>query len=260
MGDPAKSAVRRRGIQSVGIGLGVLDALTSLDGPAPLGAISIACGLSLSQTHRYLASLVEAGMARQDAESGRYELGPAALRLGLSALSKVDAFDAANQGLTRFSRETGRTVQIAALGPSGPIVVRWVMGSPPVATSLQVGAPLPMLRSATGHIFLAFRPQAQTQAIVERETQAARGLKPVDVEGLRAAVRAAGYSAIDQNFIPGLRATAMPIFDFQGEAILAAAVVASDAFDPAGDAGIRERLAKTCREISASIGGPGAHG
>jgi DNA-binding IclR family transcriptional regulator len=253
MDKPVKPA-RRRGIQSVGIGLGVLDALTRLDGPAPLGAISAACGLSLSQTHRYLASLVDAGMARQDAESGRYELGPAALRLGLSALSKVDAFDAANEALTRFSRETGRTVQIAALGPFGPIVVRWVMGSPPVATSLQVGAPLPLLRSATGHIFLAFRPEAQTRAIVERETEAAKGLRPVDVDKLRAAVRAAGYSAIDQDFIPGLRATAMPIFDFQGEAILAAAVVASDAFDPAGDAAIRETLAKACREIGAAIG------
>lgn len=246
---------RRHGIQSVGIGLRVLDVLATQETAQPLGVIATASDLSPSQAHRYLASLVAAGMARQDAGSGRYDLGPAALRLGLGALSRIDAFQESNQRIMDFVHETGRTVQMASLGPSGPIVVRWAMGSPPVSTSLMVGSPLPLLRSATGHVFLAFRPDNHTRHMVERETAEARGLTPVDVEGLRKRVRAEGYSAISGTLIPGLRATAVPIFDLQQEATMTATVLATDAFRSDRDEQVRERLIEVCDEITAAIGG-----
>lgn len=245
----------RRGIQSVGIGLGVLDALASLGEPAPLGAVSEACGLSLSQTHRYLASLIASGMARQDAETGRYDLGPGALRLGLAALARVDAFHVANAALTDYVRASGRTVQIAALGPTSPIILRWMIGSPPVATSMPVGSSLPLLRSATGRIFLAYRQPAETAGMVAREIKAGAGLKPVDVEQLRADVRAAGCATVDEAVVPGLRATAAPIFDFQGSATLSATVVSNAAFDRAGDDEVRRSLIAVCEEITQRIGG-----
>ena len=181
---------RRHGIQSVGIGLRVLDVLAAQEGAQPLGVIAAASDLSSSQAHRYLASLVAAGMARQDPASGRYDLGPAALRLGLGALTRIDAFHEANLAITEFANQTGRTVQMASLGPVGPIVVRWAMGSPPVATSLMVGSSLPLLQSATGHVFLAFRPDNHTKHLIERETDESRGLEPVDVEALRTPVAA----------------------------------------------------------------------
>jgi DNA-binding IclR family transcriptional regulator len=246
---------RRAGIQSVGIGLRVLDALAAGGEPQPLGAIASASGLSSSQAHRYLASLVGAGMARQDPGTGRYDLGPSALRLGLGALARVDAFNAAHVALSAFVRETGRTVQIAALGPTGPVVVRWLMGFPPVATSLTVGSTLPLLRSATGHVFLAFRSEAQTRELVERESRASRGLEPVSVDVIRRRVREDGFASVSGSVIPGLRATAMPIFDFQQEAVLSATVLATDAFRPNADPAIRAALGDVCDEVTRAIGG-----
>lgn len=251
MGDTEK----RHGIQSVGIGLRVLDVLAGQDGPQPLGVIAQAAELSPSQAHRYLASLVQAGVARQDAASGRYDLGPAALRLGLSALSRIDAFRLAEMAVTDFAAETGRTVQMASLGPAGPIVVRWAMGTPPIATSLTVGSTLPLLYSATGHVFLAFRPDNHTRHLVERETSAERGMSPVDVEGLRRRVMRDGYSTVAGSLIPGLRATAVPIFDLQGEVVMTATVLATDAFRPESDDAIRRKLIKVCDEVTAAIGG-----
>ncbi len=244
---------RRQGIQSVGIGLRVLDVLASLDGAAALGAIAQASDLSASQAHRYLVSLIAAGMARQDAATGRYELGPGALRLGLAALSRMDVFREAAIAIGDYVRETGRTVQMAALGPSGPIVVRWIMGTPPISTSLTVGAPLPLLSSATGHVFLAFRPENQTRAMVARETQPQ--LQPIDVEALRARVRRDGYSAVRGDLIPGLRATAAPIFDLQGEAVFTATVLATEVFRPEQDDQARDRLIEVCDQITAATGG-----
>lgn len=244
---------RRSGIQSVGIGLRVLDVLAGLNGPAALGVIAQASDLSSSQTHRYLASLIGAGMARQDPATGRYELGPAALRLGLSALSRMDAFRDAAVGLSDYALETGRTVQMGALGPTGPIVVRWITGSPAIFTSLAVGSPLPLLTSATGHVFLAFRPDSHTREIVARESRPE--LKPVDVEALRDRVRRDGFSTLRGDLIPGLRATAAPIFDFQGEAVFTATALATEAFRPEQDDAARERLIEVCDHITASTGG-----
>ncbi|WAC60765.1 IclR family transcriptional regulator [Brevundimonas sp. SL130] len=246
---------RRQGIQSVGIGLRVLDVLAAQEGAQPLGVIALAADLSPSQAHRYLASLVAAGMARQEAASGHYDLGPAALRLGLGALTRIDAFHEANLAITEFARETGRTVQMASLGPTGPIVVRWAMGSPPVATSLMVGSALPLLRSATGHVFLAFRHDSHTRHLIARETAEDRGLEPVDVEGLRKRVRADGYSAVSGSLIPGLRATAVPIFDLQEEAVMTATVLATSAFKPELDDSVRDQLIAVCDRVTAAIGG-----
>lgn len=246
---------RRTGIQSVGIGLRVLDALASSGQAQTLSAIAAASDLSASQAHRYLASLVAAGMARQEAASGRYDLGPAALRLGLGALTRIDAFHEANLAITEFTRETGRTVQMASLGPSGPIVVRWAMGSPPVATSLMVGSALPLLRSATGHVFLAFRPDSHTRHMIELETAEDRGLEPIDVEALRTRVRRDGYSSVSGSVIPGLRATAVPIFDLQEEVVMTATVLATSAFKPEHDPDMRERLIAVCDGVTAAIGG-----
>jgi DNA-binding IclR family transcriptional regulator len=165
----------------------------------------------------------------------------------------MDVFREAAIAIGDYVRETGRTVQMAALGPSGPIVVRWIMGTPPISTSLTVGAPLPLLSSATGHVFLAFRPENQTRAMVERETQPQ--FQPIDVDALRARVRRDGYSAVRGDLIPGLRATAVPIFDLQGEAVFTATVLATDLFRPENDDQARDRLIEVCDEITAATGG-----
>lgn len=250
-----KPVSRRQGIQSVEIGLRVLAALAAQEGPAALGMVAKACGLSSSQTHRYLVSLVATGMAVQNQDSGRYDLGDGALRLGLAALSRTDPFNRANEAITAFVRDTGRTVLLAALAPTGPVIVRLAMGSPPVITSLMAGSPLPLLRSATGHVFLAFRPESVTREMARHELKAVRGLKAVDVKRIKQQVRAEGYASVSGSLIPGLRAAALPIFDMQGEALFVATLIANEAFEPDHDAALRAQLADVCRQISDAIGG-----
>lgn len=250
--EPAQK--RRAGIQSVEIGLGVLDALAGLGKPSTLSAVVQACGLSPSQTHRYLASLVVANMARQDS-NGNYDLGSGALRLGLRALAQTDVFQFADATLADFARESGRSIQMAALGPSGPTIVRYHAGSPPVVMSLQVGSRLSLLHSATGRTFLAFVPEAETRALVEQEMKAGKGLKAIDVQQMRERIRAAGYAAVDGTVTPGLRALALPIVDLQGRAVLSATMIASDVFATDHDAEAARALLERCTEISSHIGG-----
>jgi DNA-binding IclR family transcriptional regulator len=251
--DPA-SAVKsplRRGIQSVNIGFRVLAALAAEPGPATLGAVAKQSGLSASQAHRYLASLIASGMAHQDASSGRYDLGPQAIQIGLAALARTDVFAEADPAIAAFTRETGRTTLVAARGPLGPTIVRWHPGRPPVTTSLTVGSVLPLLGSATGHVFLSFMNAEEAAGALEHEAIK----RSVDVDVIRKKVRGAMSASVDEMLIPGLRATAVPILDIQARAALVVTVIATSAFDRRQDQAVVEKLMQVCRSLTEKIGG-----
>lgn len=244
---------RRKGIQSVEIGLRVLDTLSSLGGPATLSSIAQASNMQSPQVHRYLQSLIVAGMVQQDAESGRYDLGAGALRLGLGALARIDAFAIADEAIKGFALRSGQTVQIAALGPLGPTIVRWHAGKPAVMTSFNIGSVLPLLQSATGHVFMAFGPRGAIEPLLDQELQASRA-DPVEARHLRERVRDQGYAHVDGTMIPGLQATAFPIFDLQGHAILTATMLTPASWRREDSAKAADELAAACGDISRKLG------
>lgn len=251
----ARSAVQRRGIQSLETGLHVLAALAACGGPAPLSAVAQRAGVSPSQAHRYLSSLMAAGMAKQDPGSSCYDLDAGAIRLGLAALARLDVFARADTAFTGFARATGRTCLLAVWGNAGATVVRWFPGNPPVITSLAIGSVMPLLRSATGRVFFAFGDRAAMDAEARRALKADRANAPVDLHAVRREVRAAGGAHADSTFIPGLRAAAAPVFDLQGRLALVATAIASPAFDPGHDADAIAALHAACREVTEAIGG-----
>lgn len=242
----------RRGIQSVGIGFRVLAALAAEAEPSALGTVARRSGLSPSQAHRYLASLVDAGMAHQHAASGRYELGPQAIQIGLAALARVDVFAAADPAIAAFTRETGRTTLIAARGPLGPTIVRWHAGRRPIVTSLAIGSVLPYFNSATGHAFLGLMTDEEVEGLLAEEPSPPQ---PAAVAALRRKVRSRMCASVDELLIPGLRATAVPILDIQGRPVLVATMMATPAFPRSEDDGILHKLQDACRSLTERQGG-----
>jgi DNA-binding IclR family transcriptional regulator len=252
--DGLHPASGRRGIQSVGNAAKVLEALASLGEASNLGVVSAASGLSTSQAHRYLASLIAAGMAYQDPASGRYDLGAGAIKLGLAALARTDAVRIAEEEIADYVRRTGRTVQVCALGPLGPTVIRWFCGFPPVVTSLNIGSVLSLLHSATGQVFLAYSAHSEIAGLLEREL-AADNSAGIDVNALRTKVRNQGKASVSGTVAPGLRATAFAIFDLQGRPILSATAIASDAVSTSDDGKLHAELGEVCTSISERLGG-----
>lgn len=252
IGKDAPGASRqRRGIQSVDIGFRVLAALAAEAEAASLSTIAKRAALSPSQAHRYLASLIASGMAHQHATSGRYELGPQAIQIGLAALARTDVFAEADPAIAAFTRDTGRTTLLAARGPLGPTIVRWHAGRRPIITSLSVGSVLPLFNSATGFVFLAFMSDDEAAGALEGERTPPQG---VDIGAIRRKVRAEMYATVDEMLIPGLRAAAVPILDIQGRAALVATVLATSAFERDEDAAIRGRLQDVCKILTEHFG------
>ncbi|MDO6415314.1 IclR family transcriptional regulator [Sphingomonas sp. BIUV-7] len=249
--DDDTAAPRRRSIQSIEIGMRIVEALGVL-GASPLGAIAQGVSIPGPQVHRYLQSLIASGMARQDPASGHYDLGPAALRLGLIALSRTDVFKVVDREMSGFVERSGQTVQISALSATGPTIVRIYNGRPALLTTLHVGAILPLLSSATGRVFLAFVPPSETAALVKSEQQR-QLMEESQLNEIRESIERTGKAIESGTVIPGLHATAFPIFDLQGRATLV--VTALTAIDDvaAREASVLE-LGSLCLQISAEVG------
>jgi DNA-binding IclR family transcriptional regulator len=192
-------------------------------------------------------------MARQNA-NGTYDLGPGALKLGMSALARLDIFKIADEEIETFTAETGATVLLAVLGPGGPTIVRWHTGSPPVVTSLAVGSVLSIPHSATGQVFLAYRSENDTKAFLAAELAKEPKLDLESVANLKQKVRDEGMALVGGTLIPGLNAIACPILNLQSQAVIVATVVSTGQLRRA-DTEIGKRLKQVCAKINAIVGG-----
>lgn len=225
------------GIKSLDSALAVLTYMARREGPLTLSEIARDCDMPLSKVHRYLSSFVAAGLVRQEGRSGRYDLGPEALQIGLGAIARNDFVNRTADGLPELAARTSMTALLAVWGNGGATVVRWERGVSPTVTSMGLGTNLPLLNSATGRVFLAWGPPLMIRdALAGALRNAAHNpallpdISPskTDVAKLAEGIRARGYASVDGHFIPGLVAIAAPVLDWQNEVQTAVTLVGID--------------------------------
>lgn len=251
-----KLSAGRRGIQSVEIGIGVLSALAAEAKGVTLSAISARTGLSASQTHRYLQSLVASGMVVQNPLTGLYDLGATARRIGTAALNRFDVFSSIEATIPGLVRLTGRTVLVAVWGSGGPTLLRWYFGDPPVLTNITLGSVLPMFNSATGRAFIAFGSETNTRPIIAREIEQSRiNLGEKDIALIREEGHREMCISLGGKLIPGMRAVAAPVFDLQGGLVLVISAIAHWSFPVEDDPAVAEALKRVCKHITEDSGG-----
>jgi len=225
------------GIRSLHSALNLLEAMVQRAGPVSLSDLARDCGIQPSKAHRYLTTFQRAGLVSQTNRSGKYDLGPAAMKLGLAAIARHNFVNSTADGLPELCAETGMTALLSILGSDGATVVRWERAASPIVTSMGLGTTLPILNSATGRAFLTWAPQAQINTACDAELRRAKrnpslipDITPT-VSGLKqlaAQVRSLGYASVDGRFIPGLVAIAAPILDWQQEAQAVVTLIGTD--------------------------------
>lgn len=205
----------KRGVQSVDSTGILLEALCSFERAVPLKDVAEYCDISPSKAHRYLTSLVRIGLASQDKDTGHYDLGPTALKLGVAALSRDDAIRRADRILTELTRHGRTTGHLSVWGEGGPVVIRVEHGGTPIVTSLGLGSFVPLVNSSAGHVFLGYMAEGATKKFVERARRQTV-TQDESLPALRARVREAGFSRVDGTLVPGLSAMSGPVLNFDG--------------------------------------------
>jgi DNA-binding IclR family transcriptional regulator len=278
--DPSEDAEPlRAGIQSVEVGFELLEALSQAPGALMLRDLAAAAGMSAAKAHRYLVSFQRMGLVMQDPVSTRYDLGPAALRIGLASLSRIDAVKLARERIDGLLAETGHTLAIAVWGNQGPTMVHWTEAPQTVPVTLRLGDVMPLLTSATGRCFAAFmgtegRDAQRIAPMLRDELARLKKLprngdlplvdvpqSPQDVQALLDDTRRRGISRVVHSLLPGVGGFCAPVFDAQGRLALGLVVLGSVAtLDTDWQGAPATALLRCARQLSADLGhSPAAH-
>jgi DNA-binding IclR family transcriptional regulator len=218
------------GVQSVGIAAQVLMALAAQGGSLALKELAAATGMPRAKVHRYLASLRAAGLIAQDPQSGRYQIGAAAVTIGLVGLGRLSPVRQLQEALPRLRERVNETVTAAIWGERGPTIVAIEESDHLVTMNVRIGTVLPLLTTAIGRLFLAHLPASATQAMAAAErrrptTSAAPMPSDNELAALVAEVRARGLSRAHGPLLPGVDALAAPIFDYRDKLVAVICVV-----------------------------------
>lgn len=255
----------RHGIRSIMVGVALLNKLAALGRPASLSEIATAAGMSPTRTHRYLLGLTGTRLVEQNPISGRYDLGSQIVELGVAALGRVDAVRLASDALTDLTERTGLASLICVWGTNGPTVIRWEQADLASAVRIREGRNLPLLRSASGRVFLAYQKPSTVTPFVEREIadwSKATGrpgdtMGPAQVQALRDEVRAHGLGRNIGEEGNNLAALSAPVFDASGRLALTVTLISSlGSFAPDYDGTAASALLDVAAELSRRLGAP----
>lgn len=254
--DEAGAAPLRQGIQSVELAMRVVAALEEGRGPRTLSQLATACGMSASKTHRYLVSLTRVGLVAQSQRAGLYDFGPAARRIGIEALRRVDEVAVATEFLPGLRDRTTHSVNLAVWGDNGPVVVHWEYGEHALPMNIRIGSTLSLLDSSVGQVFLAYLPEAMTKRAILDAAMGADVTATLErAERIRASVRKRRAAVTAGSVMAGLAAVAAPVFT-EGSLPLAVSVaLPARLADDAAVASIEAELHRTTAEITAALGG-----
>ena len=199
--------------------LEVLEILGNAQDALPLGAIVAASGRPKGTVHRMLATLVNTGFAIQEPVTGRYRLTLKSWRLGAIAVRDLDVTRIAHPLLERLRDETGETVHLTVLDPSGDVIYVSKVESPKsIRVQTRLGELSPSWCTATGRCLLAFNEKAAEQVLARRlPTRTSRTVTdPRKLRSILADVRREGYAVTRAENHPEMGGVAAPIRDHMG--------------------------------------------
>ncbi len=264
----ADTAPQRAGIQSVEVGFSLLEVLSTSPGPLMLRDLAASAGMNAAKAHRYLVSFQRLELVIQDAGTTRYDLGPAALKLGLASLSRIDGVRLARQRISGLMEQIGQTLALAVWGNQGPCIVHWEESPQAITVNLRLGDVMPLLSSATGLCFSAFMAARQNAAkvrlkgLLKDELANAQKLNRKDLPASMAQVtalldeaRAHGVARVVNTLLPGVGGFCAPVFDADGHMALGMVALGSLAtFDPSWHGKVAGPLKVAAAQLSADLG------
>lgn len=257
-----KVADDRQGIQSIEVGFRLLDILSATARPMMLRDIARGAGMPAAKAHRYMVSFMRVGLIEQDSATGRYDLGPYALQLGIAGLARLDPVRLAAPYLESLCEEIGETVALAVWGNCGPTIVRVVDAGGPVTITLRTGTVLSLTRSATGRAFAAFSRMPHVRSAVLDTLRAEAEESRLQQTQLRRQLektlgefRQHGLARATGNLTPGINGFSAPVYDHSGGMVAALTSLGSvGEFSADWDSPVAVALSRTATELSARLG------
>lgn len=197
-------------------GLAVLEAIAEMQGGARvIEDVAARLGLSRSNAHRTLQTLIHAGYVERDPAHGGYRATMKMFGLGVRQLNRLDVRRVAPPFMARLARETGETIHLSVLDGLEVVYVDKIDSEHAVRAYTAVGGRAPAHAVATGKALLA----AGGAAVLDRLPAHLPGFTAAtvtDTEAMREELRRAariGYAVNRGEWRDGVGGLAAPVFD-----------------------------------------------
>ncbi len=238
----------------------VLQVLTEQRRALPLKDIGRLADMPPAKAHPYLVSFMATGLVKQNALTGHYELGPAALQMGLAALQQLDPLTEANQEAARLAAASDLSIALAVWGQLGPTVVRLDEPRYPLHVNLRVGTVMSLFNTVTGRVFAAHLPEKMVRSMLEDEHRRVVGGASADfdapeIQAVLQEIRATGMGRGLSMPQPGVNTLCAPIFDAAGQIALVMTMIGPQGvFDAALDGPAAGLLREHAGNVSRRLG------
>lgn len=212
----------QNGVQSLEIGLSILDVLIDQNEPMMLKDIAQVMQMHPAKCHRYLVSLIRKNYARKLGD-GRYGLGERINALAALAALGHTGYNQNNvlERLAHIAHEIKDTlncaVQIAKWFNEGPIIIQSVEPDSPISIITRIGSRMPLTTSATGQLFASYQPDTIIEPLVMAEWHTGKVAAEAAAEKwqqfsqLQAKIRTQGYSTVTGDMLMGINAITIPV-------------------------------------------------
>jgi DNA-binding IclR family transcriptional regulator len=234
------------------------------EGPCRLTDLAARSGLPPSLLRAYLVSLQRIGAVSQDEATGLYSLGEASLRLGLSAMAKLDLMVFARDAMTKLCARLNEPVSLSIWTEGGPAVVQNAETRKSMPYEIRIGSVISCTETAAGRCFLAYLPPARWKPLLAREradmkragvTEAAlnQSLAEIRAEGL---ARRSFVLNVPEGLQPiHIRVLAAPVFNHTGDIRAVLTVISQDKrFDGSKDGKPARSLLESSQALSRRLG------
>ena len=173
--------------------------------------------LPKATAHRLCTQLLDTGFIARDVNERDFIVGPALRKLAFDTLNHGTVRGLRHEVLADLVAEIGETCNVTTLDGAAVLYLDRVEAPWPWRWTLAVGEHVPLHCTASGKLFLAFiAPEQRDVLISQLSLKRMTDNTITSVPALRKecnAIAAAGHSLDRQEFIDGLLAIAVPVYD-----------------------------------------------
>lgn len=139
----------------------------------PVATVKELAGMTetpLPTAHRYIAMLKDMGVV-EEADQGEYRLTMRVVALAEAAKQGSTLVEAVDPYLRRLQQQTGETILLVQSLGGLPVCAHRIESDRQLRLSFETGQPLPALRGASAHLFVAAMPEDERRAYIEDQIQ-----------------------------------------------------------------------------------------
>jgi DNA-binding IclR family transcriptional regulator len=200
----------------------VLRRLSEADGGIGVSELARDLEFGKASAFRLLQTLVELGLAQQDPETRRYQLGPELIVLGQAASDATDLRTVARLPMQRLTASTGMPSYLNVAGARDVVCLEHVPSLASIDLYGKAGHTMPYHACPSGLVLLAFGPSDRFERAMSVGLRRYARNTIVSKRALRAAldgVRARGYATGMDDLEDGVTSVAAPICDVRGNVV-----------------------------------------